>query len=98
MKKQLTRWDRDKIEEMIGDPKRVDAELQEFRKDVKALSSCNAMLIDKYTKRWIAFYRGKVQADARSLNEILAEVDRLGLPRESVIVRYIDRNTRTMIV
>ena len=86
------------IEDLIGDPQRVDAELQKFRKDTQILSSKRGKLIEKYPKRWVAIYNGKVQADARSLNQVLAKLDQLQLPRESVVVRYVDRNLRRMIL
>ena len=85
------------IEKIIGDPSQIDLELQEFRRDTNLLSS-QADYIDKYPKRWIAIYNGTVQADARSLKEVLAAIDILKLPRERVIVRYVDRNLRAMIL
>src|SRR5438132_13318419 len=93
-----TRLPRGEVEQIIGDPKRLDADLQEFRKDTQVLSSRRAKLMQKYPKRWVAIYRGEVQADARSLNEILKAIDQLGLPRESVVVQYVDQNVRTMIL
>ena len=90
--------DRNTIEQIIGDPKQLDAELQEFRKDSKLLSSRRAKLLSKYPKRWVAIYRGIVQADARSLNEVLSKIDDLGLPRDKVIVRYVDKDIRKMIL
>jgi len=86
------------IEQLIGDPKKLDAELEEFRKSAKLLSSKRAHLIVKYPKRWVAIYGGRVRADARSLNQILSKIDELGMPREHVIVRYIDKNLRRMIL
>ena len=86
------------ILEMIGDPRRLDADLQRFRKDTKLLSSKRMNFIAKYPKRWIAIYDGKVQADERSLKQLLVKVDELNLPREEVVVRYVDRNLRRMIL
>ena len=84
--------------EIIGDPKRLDAELQKFRKDTKLLSSKRTNLIAKYPKRWVAIYDGQIQADARTLKQVLTKVDELSLPREGVVVRYVDRNFRRMIL
>ena len=86
------------IQEIIGDPKAVDAGLQKFRNDTRVLSSKRANLIAKYPKRWVAIYDGKVQANARNLSQLLAIVDNLNLPREGIVVRYIDRNLRRMIL
>ena len=86
------------ILDIIGDPRRVDAELQKFRKDTLVLSSKKANLLARYSKRWVAVYDGKVQADARSVKQLLADIDTLQLPREAVVIRYIDRNVRRMIL
>lgn len=86
------------VEDIIGDPARLDMELQAFRKDTDLLSSEKGRLITKYSKRWIAIYDGEVRADAQNLNEILDEVDVLQLPRNSVVIRYIDRNVKRMIL
>lgn len=84
--------------EIIGDPVRLDAELQRFRADTKLLSSRRMNLMAKYPKRWIAIYDGQVRADALSLKQVLAKVDELSLPREGVVVRFVDRNLHRMIL
>lgn len=86
------------IEQIIGDPKRLDAELQEFRKNAKLLSSKRVHLIRKYAKRWVAVYDRQIKADGSSLNQLLAKVDEMQIPRNSVVIRYIDKNTRRMIL
>lgn len=86
------------IEEIVGDPVRLDAELQKFREDTKLLSSRRVNLLKKYPKRWVAIYDGKVQADAPSLPAVLAKVAELSLPREQVVVRHVARNLRRMIL
>lgn len=86
------------IEQIIGDPKRLDAELQEFRENADMLSSKRAHLIGKYAKRWVAIYDCQVKADGSSLNQLLAKVDQLKIPRDRVIIRYIDKNLRRMIL
>jgi len=86
------------IHEIIGDPKQVDADLLEFCKNTRLLSSRRARLIERYPKRWIAIFGRKVKADAPSLSQVLAKVDKLQIPRSSVVIRYIDKNQRRMIL
>lgn len=86
------------ILELLGDPKDVDRGLQDFRKAAQVLSSRHPRLIDRYSKKWVAVYRGQVRASGKVFASVLAEVDKKGLPREHVIVRFIDRNQRTMIL
>lgn len=86
------------IEEIVGDPTKVEADLQQFRKDTGVLSRRSANLIAKYAKRWIAIYDGEVRADAISLGQLLTKIDAQKLPREKTVVRYIARSKRRMIL
>lgn len=86
------------IDEIIGDPKRLDADLQAFRNNTRVLSSNKANLIAKYSKNWIAIHNGKVGTHARTLKQILAALDALAISRDEVVVRYIDRNVHRMIL
>lgn len=86
------------LEDLIGDPRKVEKELAGFRQTTKLLSADRPRLIDKYLKQWVALYDNEVKASAPSLDELLAEVDKQGLPRQQVIIRYIDRELRTMVL
>lgn len=89
---------RDRIRALIGDPKRVDSELRKFRRSSRALSSHNPRLISRYPKKWVAIYDGEVQAQAKSLSALMTQLERKGLPREDVIVRFIEKDDRVMIL
>jgi hypothetical protein len=82
----------------LGNPADVDRELQSFRRSAKVLSSHHPRLIDRYQKKWVAIYNGRTRAQGRTLQSALRQIDRKGLPRAHVIVRYIDKNQRTMIL
>jgi len=86
------------IIEQLGSPKDVDRELQSFRRAARVLSSNHPRLIDLYPKQWVAVHRGKVRASGKTFRSVMTRVDEKGLPRDSIIVRYIDRNHRTMIL
>ena len=86
------------ILEQIGDPRVINEELESFRDAARTLSSKHPRMIDKYPKQWIAVYRGKVRAQGSTFWSLMDEVDKKKLPREQVIVRYIDKNLRTMIL
>ena len=86
------------LREIIGDPKRINAELQQFREDAKLLSSQRMNFLAKYPKQWIAVYKGQVQADAPSLDQLLARLDDLQIPRQETVVQYRDQNLRRMIL
>ena len=86
------------VMDIIGDPRQLDADLQEFRKNAGLLSSRKAHLIKRYPKRWIAIFGRKVLAEGDSLAQVLAKIDELHVPRGRVVTRYIDRNQRRMIL
>ena len=82
----------------LGNPKDVDRDLQSFRRAARVFSSNHPRLIDRYAKRWVAVHRGRVRASGKTFGSVMAQVDSKGLTRDSVIVRYIDKNQRTMIL
>ena len=86
------------LREIIGNPQRLDTELQQFRKDVNLLSSRYRDFSGEYPKRWIAVYGGKVQADADSLDHLLARLDALKIPRGKAVIRYMNQSMRRMIL
>ena len=83
---------------LIGDPKKLDADLQGFKRQARLFSSHRTRLIEKYPKQWIAVHEGQVKVTGRNLQVVLRELDRKGLPRENTIIRYIDKNLRTLIL
>lgn len=86
------------ILEKLGDPKDIDRKLQSYRRSAQVLSSKHPRMLDRYPKQWIAVYKGRVKAQGRTFQSVMTQVDNLKLPREQVIVRFIDRNQRTMIL
>ncbi len=89
---------RKELVSLIGDPKRVVEDLRMFRRSTRALSSDHPRLIDKYQRKWVAVHGGKVRAKAATLRRLMASVDRRGIPRENIVVRYIDKDERIMIL
>ena len=83
---------------LLQNPARLNRDLQRFRKAAKALSSDKPRLIDKYPNQWVAVYRGKVAAHATTLNAILGKMKRKKIPQKHTIVRYVEKNKRTMIL
>ena len=90
--------DQDAILELIGDPSQVDQELTDFSETAQILSSEHPRMIEQYPKQWIALYQGVVRAQASTYHSVLEELQKKGLPKEHMIVRFIDRNPRTMIL
>ena len=82
----------------LGNPVRLHRELQHFRKAAQALSSDHPRLMDQYPNQWVAVYRGKVAAHGLTLDSVLKKMKRKKIPQGRTIVRYIEKNQRTMIL
>ena len=83
---------------MLGNPVRLHRELQDFRKAAQALSSDHPRLIAQYPNQWVAVYRGKVAAHGPTLDSVLGKMKRRKIPQGRTIVRYLEKNRRTMIL
>ena len=84
---------------LIGDPRKVDEELQAFDKTAKSLSEpSHHRVIERYPGQWIAVHTGRVRAHGASLDSVLAQLDSEGLSREQAIVRFIHDKPRTVIL
>ena len=90
--------EREALRKIIGDPRRVDRELTAFRREAEKCSSSQPRLIAKYPKQWVAVYGGRVRANAGTFDQLMQQVEEKGLPRERLMVRFIDKDIRTLIL
>ncbi len=88
----------DDIAKLIGDARKVDDGLHAFRKTAMRLSSRHPRMVERYPNQWIALHSGRVRAHGDSLESVLREIDEKGLSRDQTIVRFIDKEPRTMIL
>lgn len=88
----------ERMKQILGDANKIDRELQQFRMSAESLSSSQPRMIEQYPKQWVVLYKGEVRASASTFDAALATATELGLPRENIIVRFIDKNQRTMIL
>lgn len=82
----------------IGNPQRVWEDLQAYAGSVQVLSDADTQLFNDYPQQWVAVHDGKVVSHGDSLEEVIEELEATGVPRDSVIVRYMDREPRTLIL
>jgi hypothetical protein len=76
----------------------VDRELRQFSDAAKVLSSRHPRLIDQHPSRWVGVYRGKVAASARTLGSLMKRLEDEGIRPRDAIIRFIDKNERTLIL
>lgn len=86
------------ILDILGNPTEIDESLTKFREAAQLLSSDHPRMIERYSKQWIALFNGSVAAQGSTFATLMNEVDKQAIPRSEAVVRYIDRNHRTMIL
>lgn len=88
----------DEVVSRLGSPDSIRGDLAEFRRNALAFSADRPRLIDRYRERWVAVFGGGVAADGESFDAVMSEIDRLGLPRAQVMVRFVHADARTLIL
>ena len=89
----------EEIRKIIGDPQKIHDDLRDFRKSAKLFSSSQyTRLVEKYPDKWIAVTAGKVEAHGDSYEAVLQMICEKGLPRESTIIQFIEKDPITMIL
>jgi hypothetical protein len=86
------------LRELVGDPSQVAHDLARFREAARALSSDQPRFIEEYPQKWVAVLANKEVLASDSLDALLKELDEKGVSREHAIVRFIDRNERTLFL
>lgn len=86
------------IQEFMGDPRKIADGLKRFRKSALVLSRQRPRMIEEYPQKWVALFDGEVKAADKSFEKLLEKIDEQKLPRGEILVRFIDKTHRTMIL
>ena len=81
-----------------GNPKDIARGLREYSNSAEILSADQPRLINEYPMRWVGVYQGKVSADADNLPSLMQKLEERGVPPGDAIIRFIERNQRTLIL
>ncbi|MBI4289364.1 MAG: hypothetical protein HY671_13175 [Chloroflexi bacterium] len=84
--------------ENICEPGDIVRGLEQFRRSAKVLSSRKARLAERYPGEWVAVHEGKVKAHRQSLVALLEDIDTQQLPRQHVVIRFIDTSGRKLVL
>ena len=85
------------IESLVGDPRKVDAELLEFRKTARKLSN-DPTIAERFKGKWIGLHSGRIRAHGDRMQDVLDQIDAAGYSRSQAIVRYIHDEPRTLLL
>ena len=86
------------LEQMNERPETAAHTLREFQRSARVLSENQPRLIDEYPDQWIAVSDGTVVAHGYKLDKVLRQIDQNGIHRSDIIVRFIERTQRTLIL
>ncbi len=81
-----------------GNPEEIAKGLHEYSKSAEILSVDQPRLINEYPMKWVGLYQGKVSAKADDLSSLIRELEKQGVPPGDAIIRFIERNQRTLIL
>ena len=81
-----------------SDLEEVAKGLREFSKSAETLSNDRVRLINEDPLPWVGVYRGEVSARAHDLPSLMEELERRGIPPGDTIIRFIEKNQRTLIL
>ncbi len=76
----------------------LDKELRRFRRTAQVLSRRHPRMIDAYPKQWVGVYHGKVAATGKTLTALLTALDKQAVPCQKVLIRFITKDERTLIL
>ena len=79
-------------------PEDIARGLREFSTSAEMLANDQPRLIDEFPRQWIGVYRGEVSAKADDLPSLMEKLERRGIPLGDTIVRFIEKNQRTLIL
>jgi hypothetical protein len=81
-----------------GPPAQVGRELDEFAASARALSSDHPRFIDEYPQQWVGVFQGQLRARGKTLKSVLAQLGEQGIRSEHALIRFIERDQRTLIL
>ena len=94
----MTLPDRRILEELDNDPERIALELREFSESARLLSEQWERLAETHPMEWVCFHRGKVSAHSESLDALMEDMRNRGITANRAVIRFIDKEQKTLIL
>ena len=89
---------REALRHLGGTVEIIDRELRLFAEAAQVLSSDHPRLINEHPLQWVGVFDGRVAASAQTLSSLMAQLEGGGIPPKHTIVRFIDKDERTLIL
>ena len=88
----------DVLTRMNEHPSAMARSLRTFQRSARVLSDSHPHLIDEYPNQWVAVADGSVMAHGDTLEQVLTRIDAEDISRADVIIRFMERPRRTLIL
>jgi len=62
------------------------------------LEAKRAELTKEHPNKWVVMHNGDIMVIADSLEDVLKEMDDLGIPRKGAVVEFLDTEHRNMVL
>ena len=86
------------LTQMNEQPSTIAQSLRVFQRAARVLSDNHPRLIDEYPDQWVAVADSTVMVHGDTLEQVLEQIDAQDISRADVIVRFIERTQRTLIL
>jgi hypothetical protein len=73
-------------------------EMRQFEQDSRFLALHHDALLDKFPEQWIAVFSGEVVANDTNINDALRELARRKVPHSRVVLAFLTRRPKTLIL
>lgn len=91
-------FEKEFIHEQVGDLTELVREMKDFDMSLETLCSNYGQILKEYPNQWVAVHQGEVKASAETHELLMAAVEQKGLPRHNVLIRFLDKTGRKLIV
>ncbi len=86
------------LAQMNERPSGMARSLRAFQQSARVLSDNFPRLLDEYPDQWVAVADSTVMAHGDTLEQVLTRIDDQNISRADVIIRFIERTQRTLIL
>ena len=81
-----------------GDATSIARQLEVFSENARSLSSNRQRLIEEHARHWVGVVSGTVAATGETIEQVISELKDRGFNPDDAIIRFIDREQKTLIL
>lgn len=76
----------------------IQVDLERFDRDAAFYEAHREELLQQYPERWVAIYNQEIVGAAEDLKQLIAQLERKGIPRGRAFVEYVTSNEELLIL